>query len=221
MVLSDSEIENIKEKLLSQTKNLPLEKRKEIENQIKNMSSADFEKFLEKNDAVSKCLFCSILEREVESIKIYEDNLSIYVLDINPLSYGHTLVIPKNHGICDVQDYKEGIEYISEIFKLIFVPNEIKILSKSLFGHTIFEIVPDYGEPLIKKKVDLEELNEIKNKFESFLNKFKETLSEDSENNFENNEDLNIKESSEQIQSDEFPLEEKKEEFPKFSSRIP
>ena len=110
---------------------------------------------------------------------------------------------------------------VFRIFKLIFVPNEIKILSKSLFGHTIFEIVPDYGEPLIKKKVDLEELNEIKNKFESFLNKFKETLSEDSENNFENNEDLNIKESSEQIQSDEFPLEEKKEEFPKFSSRIP
>ncbi|MFA5484665.1 MAG: HIT domain-containing protein [Candidatus Pacearchaeota archaeon] len=211
MTLSDFEIREIKEKLLSQVNNLPPEKRKEVENQIKNMSSKDFEKFLEKNESISKCLFCSILEGEVESVKIYEDKLSSYILDINPLSYGHTLVIPKDHGIQDVERYKEGIEYISEIFKQIFVPKEIKILSKSPFGHTIFEIVPDYGEPLIKKKVELKELKRIKNTFEKFLQKPEEKSQEDFEDNLNSKEEPKIKTFNKEV----------KDEFPKFYSRIP
>lgn len=45
------------------------------------------------------CIFCSIVNGEIPSNKIYEDDMVIAFLDINPTSYGHTLVVPKKH--CD------------------------------------------------------------------------------------------------------------------------
>mgnify|MGYP000454020086 CR=1 FL=1 len=43
------------------------------------------------------CLFCSIVEGNVDAKKIYEDDLVIAVLDINPATKGHTLLFPKKH----------------------------------------------------------------------------------------------------------------------------
>lgn len=43
------------------------------------------------------CLFCKIGSHEIPSYKIYEDELFLAFLDINPTSKGHTLVIPKKH----------------------------------------------------------------------------------------------------------------------------
>lgn len=45
------------------------------------------------------CIFCMIANGEIPSNKIYEDESVIAFLDINPTSYGHTLVVPKEH--CD------------------------------------------------------------------------------------------------------------------------
>ena len=84
-------------------------------------------------------------------------------------------------------------------------------MSKSPFGHTIFEIVPDYGEPLIKKKVELKELKRIKNTFEKFLQKPEEKSQEDFEDNLNSKEEPKIKTFNKEV----------KDEFPKFYSRIP
>ena len=43
------------------------------------------------------CIFCKIVSGEIPSHKVYEDNWSLAFLDIAPSSYGHTLVIPKDH----------------------------------------------------------------------------------------------------------------------------
>lgn len=43
------------------------------------------------------CLFCKIVNGEIPSLKIYEDNIVLAFLDINPDSDGHTLIIPKKH----------------------------------------------------------------------------------------------------------------------------
>ena len=44
---------------------------------------------------MSDSIFSKIIRGEVESHKIYEDEHCIAILDINPLSQGHALVIPK------------------------------------------------------------------------------------------------------------------------------
>ena len=55
-----------------------------------------------KND----CVFCAIATGEIPSFKVYEDDLVLAYLDINPFAKGHTLVIPKAHaaGLLDADD---------------------------------------------------------------------------------------------------------------------
>ena len=43
------------------------------------------------------CIFCDIITEKAPCYKIYEDELSLAILDINPFSKGHCLVIPKKH----------------------------------------------------------------------------------------------------------------------------
>lgn len=43
------------------------------------------------------CIFCKIVAGEVPAFKVYEDDSYLAFLDINPLSPGHTLIIPKEH----------------------------------------------------------------------------------------------------------------------------
>jgi histidine triad (HIT) family protein len=43
------------------------------------------------------CIFCRIVKGELPSARVYEDDLLLAFLDVNPISRGHTLVIPKGH----------------------------------------------------------------------------------------------------------------------------
>ena len=44
------------------------------------------------------CIFCKIIRGEIPSFKVYEDDKVFAFEDINPISPGHTLVIPKKHA---------------------------------------------------------------------------------------------------------------------------
>lgn len=44
------------------------------------------------------CLFCKIRDSELNCHKVYEDDSILAFLDIQPLTRGHTLVIPKEHA---------------------------------------------------------------------------------------------------------------------------
>ena len=44
------------------------------------------------------CLFCKIVEREIPSEKIYEDDTVLAFLDIHPMAPGHTVLVPKVHA---------------------------------------------------------------------------------------------------------------------------
>ena len=46
---------------------------------------------------MSNCIFCQIIEGEIPSTKIYEDDLVLAFMDISPINKGHILVIPKEH----------------------------------------------------------------------------------------------------------------------------
>ena len=43
------------------------------------------------------CIFCSIIKHQVPAEILYENDRVIAILDINPIHYGHALVIPKIH----------------------------------------------------------------------------------------------------------------------------
>ena len=46
---------------------------------------------------MSDCIFCKIIAGEIPSARIYEDELIYAFMDISPINFGHTLVIPKEH----------------------------------------------------------------------------------------------------------------------------
>ncbi len=76
---------------------------------------------------MNDCIFCKIAKKEIPSHTVYEDKNVYAFLDINPLTKGHTLVIPKKH-IVDIFEMSE--EDASKIFSVI--PKISKILEENL-----------------------------------------------------------------------------------------
>ena len=48
--------------------------------------------------SMDDCIFCKIIKGDIPSINIYENEHVFAFMDINPLSEGHALVIPKIHA---------------------------------------------------------------------------------------------------------------------------
>ncbi len=46
---------------------------------------------------IKNCIFCKIIKGEIPSKKVYEDDDFLGVLDVNPGTKGHVLVLPKKH----------------------------------------------------------------------------------------------------------------------------
>ena len=46
---------------------------------------------------MADCIFCKIIAGQIPCTRIYEDASVLAFMDINPISPGHTLVIPKKH----------------------------------------------------------------------------------------------------------------------------
>ncbi|KAH9770901.1 Adenylylsulfatase HINT3 [Citrus sinensis] len=46
------------------------------------------------------CVFCKIIRGESPAVKLYEYDTCLCILDTNPLSLGHSLIVPKSHFSC-------------------------------------------------------------------------------------------------------------------------
>lgn len=64
-------------------------------------------------------IFCKIVNGEIPSKKIHEDEVVIVILDVNPRSNGHSLIIPKKHyqDLFDID--KDVLDHIMEVGKKI------------------------------------------------------------------------------------------------------
>ncbi len=86
------------------------------------------------------CLFCKIINKELDSKIIYEDDLVIACLDAFPNVSGHTLIIPKKH-------YTDFTEMPDEL--LIHINKVAKDLAPKLmekFKSEAFTLCVNYGE---------------------------------------------------------------------------
>lgn len=65
------------------------------------------------------CIFCKIINGEIPSYTIYEDEIVKVFLDISPVSNGHALVIPKKHfeNMYDID--LETQKHIEEVSKKV------------------------------------------------------------------------------------------------------
>ena len=85
------------------------------------------------------CIFCKIVDGEIPSMKIYEDDWCVAVMDISPATPGHTLVIPKEHfdSLEDLDEETAG--------KLMMVAKLIGFRQKNALGSEGFNIVQNNG----------------------------------------------------------------------------
>ena len=97
-----------------------------------------------KND----CVFCAIAAGEIPSFKVYEDELVLAYLDINPFSEGHTLVIPKAHttGLLDTPEETLAVllarvKKVAAHLKTALGCDGFHILQNSLSGHFLFRLL--------------------------------------------------------------------------------
>lgn len=66
------------------------------------------------------CIFCKIINNEIPSTKVYEDDTVIAFNDINPIAPIHILVVPKVHieNLMELED-NELLTHIIEVIKQI------------------------------------------------------------------------------------------------------
>lgn len=105
------------------------------------------------------CVFCSIINHEIPSKVVYEDDLVLAILDISQVTKGHTLVMPKKHVDnlleCDDETAAHLIQVVRRLAKRIQEKTGapgINILNNNgeaagqTVNHLHFHIIPRYSE---------------------------------------------------------------------------
>jgi len=87
---------------------------KELQEKIKNMSPEELKEFQKK-----QCIFCQIISGKVQSKKVYEDQETVAILDINPANPGHVVVLPKEHYSIMPQIPEQVISHLSMAAKAL------------------------------------------------------------------------------------------------------
>ena len=85
------------------------------------------------------CIFCKIVDGSIPSYKLYEDNEILVFLDINPVSPGHALVIPKEHTL-DVMSIDNDV-----LIKIIDKSRDVASLLINKLGATGFTLTQNNG----------------------------------------------------------------------------
>ena len=70
------------------------------------------------------CVFCQIINKEISSEIVYEDDEIIAFNDINPKAKTHVLIVPKKH-IDTIKDLKEDEEEEILVGKMVLVARNI------------------------------------------------------------------------------------------------
>jgi len=176
-MLPQNQIEQIKQQLIQQIEaTFPENKKEPAIQQIQGMNTEQLEEFLKQNNLIKsqqspqtqQCIFCSIVEGSTQSYKIDENKDSVAILEINPISKAHILVIPKQHISESGKIPQTAFTLAKKIAKKIktkFKPKEITISSANLFGHEIINILPVYKDETLNSQryqAKPEELEKLK-----------------------------------------------------------
>lgn len=123
------------------------------------------------------CLFCKIINNEIPSSTIYEDDLIKVFLDINPTTNGHMLIIPKKHHV-NVMDIDENVvshalkvirEKLYPMLKKNLGCDGLTIVQNNEYGqevkHYHIHLIPRYQDDLVSDSYNKEMLIPVEEVF--------------------------------------------------------
>ncbi|MCQ2008745.1 HIT family protein [Sporolactobacillus sp. STSJ-5] len=107
----------------------------------------------------SDCIFCKIINGEIPSAKVYEDDDVFAFLDLGQVTKGHTLIIPKEHRK-DIfhlepeiaEKLFSKVPIIAKAIQNAFHPVGMNVLNNNseLAGQSVFHyhlhLIPRYGK---------------------------------------------------------------------------
>ncbi|MEM1895702.1 MAG: HIT family protein [Nanopusillaceae archaeon] len=130
---------------------------------------------------MNSCIFCKIANKEIKSYILYEDSFSVAFLDINPISEGHTLFIPKKHytRLTEIPEnerelfFKSFINFLKvfeeKVSKDYNIINNCGKIAQQEIEHLHIHIIPRYGKEKVfyweTHKLTEEEAAKIVKKF--------------------------------------------------------
>lgn len=103
------------------------------------------------------CVFCKILNKEIPSTRLYEDEDFVIILDIGPATFGHALIVPKEHyeniyamptkllekSICLAKEWGEKLVKAFEADGLNLVQNNGLAAGQTVY-HYHLHLIPRY-----------------------------------------------------------------------------
>ena len=92
---------------------------------------------------MEECLFCKIIDKQLESDIVYEDDKCIAFNDINPKSRVHILVVPRKH-IPKVSDMEDGDQEL--MGHLIKVANKLAENNACKGYQLLFNVGKEVGQ---------------------------------------------------------------------------
>lgn len=123
------------------------------------------------------CLFCKIINNEIPSSTVYEDDLIKVFLDINPTTNGHMLIIPKKHHV-NVMDIDEDVvshalkvirEKLYPMLKKNLGCDGLTIVQNNEYGqevkHYHIHLIPRYQDDLVSDSYNKEILIPVEEVF--------------------------------------------------------
>ena len=138
-----------------------------------------------------ECIFCNIKDKKAEAEIIFEDENILAFLDIQPVNYGHALVIPKKHYDNFLTVPKEELDKITHATQFIagvvkrslnadgfnVISNNGNSAGQSVF-HFHFHIIPRFNNdfslrPVVKNYAS-GAMKEYGEKIRSVISKYKD-----------------------------------------------
>jgi len=185
--LSKQQSDLIRRQLVAQIDaTFPEDKKESAKKQILNMNDEQLIEFLKQNKLIQspvkepisesagtqECIFCAIIKGNIPHYKIDENKDSIAILEINPISKGHTIIIPKKHTESQAKLPQGTFSLAKKISKKLqtrLKPKDIKMFFVNIMGHEVINILPVYKDEKIsspRKSAKKEELEKIQRKLE-------------------------------------------------------
>ena len=104
----------------------------------------------------SDCVFCKIRDGQIPAMKIFEDERTFAIMDINPLNSGHCLVITKAHAptiwdaaVEDLQAAVAAARRVATAVREAVKPDGLNMLQAN--GPAAFQSVPHFHLHLIPR----------------------------------------------------------------------
>jgi len=163
------------------------EQLKELQEKLEKMSPEERQTFMRE-----QCVFCQIIDGKVPGKKVYEDDLCIALLDINPATKGHILLLPKEHVSIAPQVPQDIMLHLGKMAKKLSHAclRGLQAKGTNLFmangpaagqvaNHFIIHIIPRYEDDgidtlsLPETDVDEKELENLSTQMREFIEKLK------------------------------------------------